>query len=56
MADYSVWRNHFGTTAGSGNGSLATTSVPEPALLILEALGAGVVLFSANRFREHRLS
>jgi hypothetical protein len=50
-ADYSVWRNHLGTTVGGGAGSLATTSVPEPAVLMLQALSSGLMLVSANRFR-----
>ena len=29
-SDYNVWRAHFGQTAGSGAGSIATAAVPEP--------------------------
>jgi PEP-CTERM motif len=31
--DYSIWRAHFGQTAGSGSG--ATAAVPEPTTLVL---------------------
>jgi hypothetical protein len=34
-ADYSVWRAHFGQTAGNGSGADATAAVPEPATGIM---------------------
>jgi T5SS/PEP-CTERM-associated repeat protein len=33
--DYSVWRAHFGETAGSGSGAIANAAVPEPETLVL---------------------
>lgn len=38
--DYTRWRIHFGQTAGSGGGGIATAGVPEPATAILFVLGA----------------
>jgi hypothetical protein len=34
-ADYNVWRAHFGQTAGSASGDIATAAVPEPATFLL---------------------
>ena len=42
--DYSVWRSHFGNSAGSGSASaLSQTAVPEPSALVL-LLAAFVVV------------
>jgi hypothetical protein len=38
--DYSIWRAHFGQTAGSGSGASANAAVPEPATLALIILAA----------------
>ncbi|MEX2091990.1 MAG: endo-1,4-beta-xylanase [Pirellulales bacterium] len=46
QGDYDVWKSLFGTTYGSGAGSLAT--VPEPASVVLLAIGA-VACFSRRR-------
>jgi hypothetical protein len=35
QADYDVWRNHFGQTAGSGAGAIPNAAVPEPTTLVL---------------------
>jgi hypothetical protein len=45
-SDYTVWRALFGTTAGSGSGSLDGGAVPEPLsfLLTLVAIAAMVVM------------
>jgi hypothetical protein len=43
QAQFTQWRAHFGQTAGSGSGALASGEVPEPAtltLMILAAVGA----------------
>jgi hypothetical protein len=38
--DFDVWRAHFGQTAGSGAGTMANGSVPEPTALVLLMLAA----------------
>ena len=40
LADYDVWRAHFGQTAGSGLSSTTSGAVPEPATLKLLVLAA----------------
>jgi hypothetical protein len=39
-ADYTVWRDHLGMTTGSGAGAIGT--VPEPATLVLLAIGGAL--------------
>jgi hypothetical protein len=38
-ADFDVWRAHFGLSAGGGDGSGAAAGVPEPAGMLLAAIG-----------------
>jgi hypothetical protein len=45
--DYSVWRTHFGQTAGSVSGAGANAAVPEPATVVL--LIAGLLTFCSRR-------
>ncbi len=40
QVDYDVWRSHFGQTAGSGAGAIASAAVPEPTTLVLLVLAA----------------
>ncbi len=49
--DYTVWRDNFGATPGSG--SLADTAVPEPGTLFLLALAA---LASSSAGIRHRIT
>jgi hypothetical protein len=35
QADYNLWRSNFGRTSGSGAGTTANATVPEPATLVL---------------------
>ena len=54
QADYTIWKNNFGETAGgaSGSGSSAPGSsgaVPEPRSFLLLAIGATVAFFSRYR-------
>jgi autotransporter-associated beta strand protein len=49
-AGYNAWRQNYGATAGSGDGSLATGAVPEPTSALL-ALGA-LIAFAATRTRR----
>ena len=43
-ADYLVWKNNFGATAGSGSGSGLGSSVPEPGAVVLLLLGVAAVV------------
>jgi hypothetical protein len=45
--DFLYWRDHFGETMGSGAGSVALASVPEPASWGLVLVG--VVAFAGTR-------
>jgi len=47
--DFAYWRDHFGSTTGSGagGGSLAASSVPEPSSLVLS--GIALVLLTVTR-------
>jgi hypothetical protein len=49
-ADYSFWRAHFGNSAAST--SLAATSVPEPATLVLLLLAGAVLLMREVKSRR----
>ena len=42
--DYNVWRAHFGQTAGSGSNTVANTTVPEPATLVMLIVAVSGVL------------
>jgi len=50
LADYDLWLEHFGQTAGGGsqeNIDVASNhAVPEPTSLILQIVGLAVVLFT----------
>ena len=46
--DYTVWKTHFGETAGSGSGASAIAPVPEPTTLVL-FLVALVASFTIRR-------
>ena len=35
LAQYDVWRSHFGQTAGSGSDAKANTAVPEPTTMVM---------------------
>jgi uncharacterized repeat protein (TIGR03803 family) len=48
-ADYSVWRARFGNTSGSGAGTVAATTIPEPKPLPL----LGLAVFSLAPKRRH---
>ncbi|MEX2309368.1 MAG: PEP-CTERM sorting domain-containing protein [Pirellulales bacterium] len=54
-AEYNLWRTNFGATTGAGSGvkveSLTSTAVPEPASILLLALGAAL-----GSWRGHRSS
>jgi hypothetical protein len=39
-AQYDQWRSHFGQSAGSGSGTVASAAVPEPAALMLMLFAA----------------
>ena len=45
QADYNVWRNSFGQPSGSGAGSSANSTVPEPSSLLLVTMAATGVLW-----------
>jgi T5SS/PEP-CTERM-associated repeat protein len=47
--DFSVWRSHFGQTAGSGVGANAAAAVPEPATLVLITLATAVLCLRRGR-------
>lgn len=47
--DYTVWRVHFGQTAGSGSGVGVNSAVPEPASFAL-------LMFAAAGWRLRRRS
>jgi hypothetical protein len=49
--DYEVWRAYFGQSVGSGSGSgtLAAGTVPEPATLALVILAAGAATAACSR-------
>lgn len=54
-ADYSLWVSNFGhTAAGSGSGSLATASVPEPSTAALMLLPCALLVVSCRRRSERR--
>ena len=40
QSDYNVWRDHFGQTAGSGEGISTNAIVPEPAAIVLLVFAA----------------
>ncbi len=48
QAQFDQWRAHFGQTAGSGTGALASAAIPEPATLTLMIL-AGVGAWARQR-------
>jgi hypothetical protein len=48
--DYTVWRSHFGAKYTPGSGSVNGASVPEPAAIVMLALG-GAVLGGIRRRR-----
>jgi autotransporter-associated beta strand protein len=50
QADFGVWKAHFGEHAGSGAGSAATSTVPEPATWVL-LLMAGAMMYVGQRSR-----
>jgi hypothetical protein len=47
--DYNAWRAHFGQTAGSGSGTSANATVPEPATLVLLMFAAAGWCFRRRR-------
>jgi hypothetical protein len=50
MADYELWRAHFGNTAGSGVGVSVNAAIPEPSTLILLTVRILAVCFRRRAF------
>jgi pectate lyase len=50
QADYGVWRSHFGEAAGSGLGTAANSTVPEPASALLIPLGFSLMCVHRRSF------
>jgi hypothetical protein len=55
MADYTIWKSHFGQEAGAGSGRGAGAAVPEPSVASLICIAA-IALLAARRFRRLNLS
>ena len=54
QADYTIWKNNFGETAGGVSGSGSSVPgvagvVPEPGSFLLLAIAASMALFFRNR-------
>jgi hypothetical protein len=48
---YNLWRDHYGSTGGSGAGGNAQAAVPEPTAMLLLFVGLGSIATRTSRFR-----
>jgi hypothetical protein len=48
---YNLWRDHFGSTGGSGAGGNAQAAVPEPTVMLLLFVGLASIASRTGRFR-----
>jgi len=65
VGDFAVWKQHYGETAGSGSNSLAHSTVPEPAAIVMllmgillvmnvrRAAGSGLPTYYDRQFSKH---